>query len=153
MWYLIAAEGNDLDAPIAKRFGHAAYHLLIHKDTNEIRVFPGAHHDPETHKSGQTHGHGFGRFSTEPIAGIISGNMGPHAFDQATELGWDIYVVRGKNVGEALKSVKNGEVSPSKEASMKHSVQEGKHAGGGNGHQHQHTHGHGHGGGCCGGQH
>lgn len=134
MKYLIASEGNEWTSPISKRFGHAAYHLIVESDPESI--IENTPHDQNLQ------GHGVGRFVGHELAGVIAGNVGPGAFADLRGAGLTVYIVRGKNVRESLRMVASGEVAPADQPSMKRSLHEhsGKHGGHHHGDDHDHHH-------------
>src|SRR3990172_4801349 len=93
MYYLVAADGPSLEAEIAKRFGHAVCHLLINAETHEISSFTGDVCD-------RPH-HGLGRYKSNEIAGVITGNIGPHAYEEVVAKGWKVYIARNCTVASA----------------------------------------------------
>ena len=128
MRYLVAAEGTTLDARVARRFGHAAAHLLVDADDGSVAVTTG---DVEAMPR-----HGLARFAEAGVVGLITGNIGPHAWEDVQALGWPVYIVRGKTVAEAVRAVAAGEVPPADGPSVKKSM---------DGHRHHHGPGRGHG--------
>ena len=142
MKYLIAASGNDLNAKVARRFGHTEYFLLVDSETKEYKVFPGVGHDEPAH--------GIARFIDQDIQRVIVGNIGPGAFQDIRDKGWTIYLCRNMTVLEALESVESGKVSPLDKPTMKHSIHAAREVHGGehghiHGPHHDHAHGPGHG--------
>ncbi len=118
MLYLVAADGKTLDSKISKRFGQAAYHLLINPENLVIEAMAG---DVE-----QMEGHGLNRVFElrDSLRGVIAGNVGPHAFQDIHESGWPVYIVRGETVQDAVRKVYAGEIPPSAKPTMKRSVHE-----------------------------
>jgi predicted Fe-Mo cluster-binding NifX family protein len=117
MKYLVAATAADLGAQVHKRFGHADAFLVVDPETLEYTTFPGVGHE-EPH-------HGIGRFRKEDIGRVIVGNIGPGAFEDVQEAGWEVYVCRSMSVREAIERVHSGEIPPVQGPTMKHSVREG----------------------------
>ncbi len=133
MRYLVAADGETLDAPVARRFGHAAAHLLVDADDGRITVTTG---DVEAMPA-----HGLGRFAGMDLDGLITGNIGPHAWEDVQALGWPVYIVRGKTVGEAVRAVAAGEIPPADGPSVRKSLGAHDHHGPGRGLGHGPGHG------------
>ena len=117
MNYLVAATGADLDAKVHKRFGHAGVFLSVDSETLAFEAFPGVGHDEPQH--------GIGRFARKGIERVIVGNIGPEAFKDVQEIGWEIYLCRAMTVREAIESVQAGKLSPLKESTLKRSIHEG----------------------------
>ena len=118
MKYLVAATAADLDADVHKRFGHAEAFLVVDSETFEYSAFSGVGHD-EPH-------HGIARFEGKGIERVIVGNIGPGAFQDVCEMGWEIYLCRSMTVREAIERVNSGAISPLKQPTMKHSIHEGQ---------------------------
>jgi len=125
--YLAAASGADLDAKISKRFGHAAYFLVIDPETMEFTVIPGVGDESPVH--------GIGHFTTRDIQCVLVGNIGPSLFSDLVSAGMKVYSFHGITVREAVVKVHSGLVSPLDEPTMKRSIHEGgRGQGGGGGH-------------------
>jgi len=119
MDYLIAADGPDLEAKVSKRFGHAPVLLRVNPETGEFHPVHGTLEELPNH--------GVRRFEPSEVEAVITGNIGPHAFEDVRDMGWKVYVVRGVTVREAIRRVRSGEVQPAEKPSMKHSIHEGQH--------------------------
>jgi predicted Fe-Mo cluster-binding NifX family protein len=119
MLYLVAADDNKTDATISKRFGHAAYHLVVQH--NPLEIVQSLPHDHDLPR------HGLDRFDTHELVGIVAGNMGPGAFADAQALDIPVYIVRGATVEQAVARVSAGQIRRSDEPTMKQSVHGGHH--------------------------
>lgn len=136
MKYLIASSGPDLQAQIAKRFGHAEYFIVLDSETMEYRSLPGVGHDEPAH--------GIGRFRSQGVERVILGNIGPEAFQDLKQAGWTPYLCRKMTVREAVEKVESGEVSPLESPTAKRSIHSGRQAeDGGHDHDHRESGGHG----------
>ena len=134
MKYLIASSGADLDAKVAKRFGHAEYFIVYDSQSKSYETFPGVGHDEPAH--------GIGRFKDQEIEGVIIGNIGPEAFQDVTRSGWKVFLGRNMIVQDALEKVENGEILPLEGPTVKKSFHSG-HQSHGEGHGHGEGEGHG----------
>ncbi len=114
MKYLIALAGDDLDSKVARRFGHAACHLLVDTETETAVVYRGEVEDLSQH--------GMERFSDVDLAGVITGNIGPHAWADAQDLGLKVFIARGLTGRQALAAVGAGEIAVATEPTMKKSA-------------------------------
>lgn len=131
MILLVAAEGPTLDAPISKRFGHAANHIVVDSDGPTILEAIEHEHDLP--------GHGVERFSKWKLDGVISGNVGPGAFEDLDSRNLAVYIVRGATVQEGVAMVVGGDVSATDSPTMKHSIhQHGQDGGHHSGKHHHH---------------
>ncbi len=116
MRFLVAAEGSTLSDPVSKRFGHAAFHLVVDGENPEIlEALKHDHNLP---------GHGIGRFSGWNLDGVIAGNMGPEAFQDLALHRLKVYIVRGTTVQQAILQVVSGEIPAANGPTMKRSIHE-----------------------------
>ena len=94
MKILLAAEGNNLESKIAKRFGEAPYYLIYNSETQEIeaRINPG--HD-DNHS-------GLVDLVNEGILYFILGNTGPNAFNILNEMKAEVYLGRNLIAKDAV---------------------------------------------------
>lgn len=123
--YMIAASAPQLDAKVAKRFGHAGYYLVIDPETMEFETVADS---VEGQPSQSIH-----RFESKGVSGIIVGNIGPNAFDKVRGMGWEVYSCIGMIIRDAVEKVHKGEIKPLEAPTMKVSVHEGRTHGGGGG--------------------
>ncbi|MDP8208173.1 MAG: NifB/NifX family molybdenum-iron cluster-binding protein [Candidatus Electryonea clarkiae] len=118
MKYLVAADSADIGAKIAKRFGHAGCHMIVDSDDMDFDHFSGSCHELPEYE--------IDCFEKDALQGVITGNIGPHAFDQISAKGWDIFIVRNKTVSEAVNVVMKGEIKPAKSSTAKRSIHSGQ---------------------------
>ncbi len=135
MKILIAAQGSDLNGKIDKRFGHSKYFIIFDTSTATYKSIPNA-------AEGGVRV-GLDAIVDEGVEAVITGNIGPNAFERLKSLGIPVYIVRGVTVKEALEKIASGELQPSTEPTMKKSVHEGDHFGQGLDDHHDHHHGYG----------
>ncbi len=121
MKYLIAATEPNLEARVHKRFGHADYYLVVDADTLEFTWFEGLSQD-------QPH-HDFLRFLDPQIGAVITGNIGPNAFQDIQQLSLKVYSCIGLTVKEAIEKVKGGKISSLSASTMKHSIHTARQSG------------------------
>jgi len=140
MYFLAAVDGPTVDDKISKRFGFAAFHLVIDSESFEIvKQFESNHDMPS---------HGLDRFIGTKIDGVISGNVGPSAFQDINGRNLPVYIIRSATAKEAIQKILDGEVEPATAPSMKHSVNHPSHDhnyGHGGGHSKGQGYGQGHG--------
>lgn len=117
MKYLIATDGPELTAKLAKRFGHAAYFTIYDTQTGESKSFPGVGHDEPSH--------GLGRFENQGIERVLLGNVGPGAFADIKSLGWQCYLARKMNAEQAIEATESGEIKVLTEPTTKKSIHSG----------------------------
>jgi len=123
--YLVASSGETLDSKVSGRFGHSGYFLIIDPQTMEFKVFPGIGKDEYMQ--------GIGKFVNLGIKKVITGNIGPSAYNDVISSGCTVYICRNMPVREAIKKVENGDVPVLKEPTLKESIHSARKAGGGYG--------------------
>lgn len=102
MTICMTTTGRDLDAPIDPRFGRARYFLFVDPETQAVEAVenqPGAH--------------GAGVQATQVLAdrgvtALLTGAVGPNAFDGLSAAGIDIYTARAGSAREALSAYRAG---------------------------------------------
>lgn len=123
--YLVASSGNTLDSKVSGRFGHSAYFLILDPQTMEFKVFPGIGKDEYMQ--------GIGKFVNLGIKKVITGNIGPSAYNEVISSGCTVYICRNMPVREAVKKVENGDVPVLSESTLKESIHSARKAGDGYG--------------------
>jgi predicted Fe-Mo cluster-binding NifX family protein len=123
--YLVASSGDTLDSKVSGRFGHSAYFLIIEPQTMEFNVFSGIGKDEYMQ--------GIGKFVNLGIKKVITGNIGPSAYNEVISSGCRIYLCRNMSVREAIKKVENGDIPVLNEPTLKESIHSARKAGGGYG--------------------
>ncbi len=118
MKYLVSAEAPDLDAKVHKRFGGATYHLVIDSETMEYIVLTGKAEDEQSH--------GISRFANLGVEYVLTGNVGPHAFEDFTSAGISVFPCRAMTVREAVEKVKSGSIPKLDSPTMKVSVHDAR---------------------------
>jgi predicted Fe-Mo cluster-binding NifX family protein len=123
--YLVASSGDTLDSKVSGRFGHSAYFLIIDPQTMEFKIFSGIGKDEYMQ--------GIGKFVNLGIKKVITGNIGPSAYNDVISSGCKVYICRNMPVREAVKKVENGDVPVLQEPTLKKSIHSAQKAGGGYG--------------------
>jgi len=102
----ITSQGNNLDAEIDPRFGRANYFLIADTDNMEIESIQ----NPYT-KAGGGAGVQAAQFvANKDVEAVISGNIGPNAFQVLTEAGLSVITGVSGSVKSAIEKYKNGEL-------------------------------------------
>lgn len=128
MLILIGSDGNKLDSPIAKRFGHAGYFILYNTETKSFEAF-------ENIDEGHNH-ENLQQFLEKGVEAFIVGNIGPHAFELVNTPKSKVYLARKMSVQEAINKFLNNELKMLTEPTAKKSI--------GHGHNDEHEHHHNH---------
>lgn len=108
----VSAEGPSIDAQVSLRFGRAPYFVLVDTDSMHIEVI-------ENPFINQMSGVGIqvAQLMTEKgIEAIITGHVGPKAFEVLRQAGIDIVSVEGGSVKDAIEAFKEGKTTTVKGA-------------------------------------
>ncbi len=110
----ISTTGSTLDDQVAQRFGRCPAFLIVDQDTMETERMDNS--------SSQARG-GAGiqaaqQLAREGVDAIITGNIGPNAFQTLRAADIDIYVGATGTAREALHRYENGDLEAATEASV-----------------------------------
>jgi len=110
----ITSQGDNLDAQIDPRFGRCAYFIIVETESLEFEAIQ----NPNLDASG-----GAGIQSAQLVAGkqvkaIITGNVGPNAFQTLQSAGIEMITGVSGRVRDAVEKFKKGELKPSQSASV-----------------------------------
>jgi len=102
----ITAQGNNMDAEIDPRFGRAAYFIIVDTDNMESE---------SVQNSYMQAGGGAGIQAAQFVANkdvevVITGNIGPNAFQVLKEAGISVISGVSGNVNSAVEKYNNGEL-------------------------------------------
>jgi predicted Fe-Mo cluster-binding NifX family protein len=105
----ISAKGSDLSSAIDPRFGRAQYFIIFDTDNDEFEVVP--------NKNNAEAAQGAGIQAAETVVRkkvdiIVSGNLGPKAFDVLSEAGIKAVLWSEGTVSQAIGQIRNGELHP-----------------------------------------
>lgn len=114
MLILLGSDGNNLESPIAKRFGHAKYFIQYNTITKSFEAFVN-NEEGHNHDNLQT-------FLDNGVEIFIVGNIGPHAFEIVNTPKSKVYLARKMSVQEAIEKYFSGELKQLTEPTVKHSI-------------------------------
>ncbi len=100
----ITSEGTALESNIDPRFGRCRYFIVIDTDTMEFHAIDNANSQASGGagiQSGQL-------MASNHVKAVLTGNVGPNAFQTLQAAGIEIYTGVSGTVGEALKKYKEG---------------------------------------------
>jgi len=104
----VTAQGKDLDSEVDPRFGRARYFVVVDTDTEKISV----HDNEQNLNAPQGAGIQAARnVKNLKVAKLVTGNIGPKAYDVLTAGGIEIYIGAGGTVRDALAQMKAGKLS------------------------------------------
>jgi len=107
MKILITAKGKQISDEVDPRFGRAKFFVLVDTDTNEVT----AHDNSQNLNAAQGAGIQAAQSVTQLGAeAVISGNVGPNAFQTLNAAGIKMYLCPQATVEEAVRKFKAGEL-------------------------------------------
>lgn len=133
MVLLLGSDGNKLESPIAKRFGHAEYLIQYNTITKSFETFTNTEEE-HNHDNLQ-------EFLDNGVEVFIVGNIGPHAFEIINTPKSKVYLARKMSVQEAIDKFLNNELKQLSESTVKQSIGRGpddEHHQGDHHHNHEH---------------
>jgi len=125
----ITASGSDLQAQIYPRFGRAQYFIFIDPDTMDFEAIENA-------SVAAAHGAGIQSgqlMSSKGVTAIITGSVGPNAYQTLSAAGIQIFQTSGGTVAQVIDAYKNGQLQPLIRAGPAHAGTGGMGAGRGMG--------------------
>jgi predicted Fe-Mo cluster-binding NifX family protein len=102
----VTSSGNNLDAQLDPRFGRCAYLVIVDSETLQFEAVPNS-------ASGATGGAGIQAAQTIANKGakmLITGNVGPNAFQALSAAGIEIITSASGTVREAVEKFRKGEL-------------------------------------------
>lgn len=125
----VSSSGQDLNSPIDPRFGRCAYFLLVDTNDMSFKVF-----DNQSAALGGGAGIQSAQFVvSKGASAVITGNCGPNATKAFSAAGIDVYLGNSGTVGDAVRKLKNGELTPAAKANVPQPVRSVKESGAGRG--------------------
>jgi predicted Fe-Mo cluster-binding NifX family protein len=105
----ISSQGDSLDSQVDPRFGRCQYFIIADTDTSEFEAIQ----NPSISAMG-----GAGIQSGQLVAGkdvkaVLTGNVGPNAFQTLQAAGIEVITGVGGSVKEAIEKYKKGELKSS----------------------------------------
>jgi predicted Fe-Mo cluster-binding NifX family protein len=103
----VSATGGDLNARVDDRFGRCPWFLIVDTDSLEFNVLQNRHAE-----EGMGAGMGAAKDLIDAhVDAVISGQVGPKAYEVLRALSIDIFLVSGGiNVKDALERLKRGQL-------------------------------------------
>jgi len=115
MKILITAKGKQISDEVDPRFGRAKFFVLVDTDTNEAT----AHDNSQNLNAAQGAGIQAAQSVTQLGAeAVISGNVGPNAFQTLNAAGIKMYLCPQATVEEAVRKFKAGELKEAAAANV-----------------------------------
>jgi predicted Fe-Mo cluster-binding NifX family protein len=108
MRIVVSAQGEDLDAPASPVFGRCPTYIFVDSETLQFEAVP----NPAMNQGGGA-GIQAAQFVVEHGAQVVlTGNLGPNAFDVLEAAGVPGYLVPAGTVRQAVEAFKAGRVQP-----------------------------------------
>ena len=106
----VSSMGDKLDAMVDPRFGRCAYFMIVNVENNEIKDFE-AIKNPGVTAIGGAGIQAANIIANKKVEALISGNIGPNAFNVLSGTGIKILTgVGGISVKESVESYLKGEL-------------------------------------------
>ena len=104
----VTSEGEALDSKVDPRFGRCQYFIIVDTDTLEFEAIQ----NPNIESMGGA-GIQSGQFVAEKqVKALITGNIGPNAFQTLQAAGIGVVTGASGTVEEAIKEYKKGNLKP-----------------------------------------
>jgi len=110
----ITSEGKTLDSKVDPRFGRCQNFILVNPDTLEFEAI-------ENSNINQAGGAGIQSgqlMASKGIKAVLTGNVGPNAFQTLNAAGVDIYTGVSGSVKEAIEAYKSGKLKKTESPSV-----------------------------------
>jgi len=110
----VTSEGNSLDSKVDPRFGRCQYFIFVDADTSVFEAIQ----NPNIESMGGA-GIQSGQFVAEKkVKAVLTGNVGPNAFQTLQSAGIDVVTGISGTVKEAIEKYKKGELKPTQGPSV-----------------------------------
>lgn len=115
MKIVVTAKGKQMIDEVDPRFGRAKFFILIDTDTNKTTAHDNSQNLNAAQGAGIQAAQGVVRLGAEAV---ISGNVGPNAFQTLNAAGVKVYLCSQATVAEAVRKFKAGELKEVASASV-----------------------------------
>jgi predicted Fe-Mo cluster-binding NifX family protein len=100
----VSSTGKDINASIDQRFGRCQYFLIIDVETMDVKTIP----NESTLASGGAGVQAAQIVTNEDVDAIITGNIGPNAFQILQAAGITVFTGAQGSIKEAIENYKKG---------------------------------------------
>jgi len=110
----ITSEGNTLESKVDPRFGRCAYFMIVNTETGQFEVLKN-----DFAVAGGGAGIQSGQFMvSNGVKAVLTGNVGPNAFQTLLAAGVEIYTGVSGTIREAVEKFKSGNLKAEKGPSV-----------------------------------
>ena len=106
MKVLITADGEDLEAKVDVKFGRAPYFLIVDTDNLSFEAMK----NEAANEFGGAGVKAAQSVINKGVEAVITGNIGPNAYQVLRRAGIRIFKAGGKKVREAIEDLKNNKL-------------------------------------------
>jgi predicted Fe-Mo cluster-binding NifX family protein len=110
----ITSEGNNLDSKVDPRFGRCQYFIIADADTLECEVVE----NPNIESMGGAGIQSAQLVASKHVKAVLTGNIGPNAFQTLNAAVIDIYTGVSGSVKEAIAAYKSGKLKKTESPSV-----------------------------------
>ncbi|MEW6685940.1 MAG: NifB/NifX family molybdenum-iron cluster-binding protein [Candidatus Edwardsbacteria bacterium] len=110
----VTSQGDSLDAPIDLRFGRCLYFIIVDLEARKIEAIP----NPASGATGGAGPQAAQIIADKGVEVVITGNVGPNAFQTLKAANIKVYQVDSGTVKEALEEYKSGKLKESANSSV-----------------------------------
>jgi predicted Fe-Mo cluster-binding NifX family protein len=110
----ITSEGKTLDSKIDPRFGRCQYFIIADTDTLEFEAIQ----NPNIEAMGGAGIQSAQLVASKQVKAVLTGNVGPNAFQTLNAAGIDIYTQVNGSIKEAIEAYKSGKLKKTKSPSV-----------------------------------
>lgn len=100
----VTSSGDKLDSAVDPRFGRCAYFIIVDPESLEFKVIP----NPNAAAAGGAGIQSAQLVAKEGAEAVVTGNVGPNAFQTLASLGLKAYAGAAGTVKEAVQMYKEG---------------------------------------------
>ena len=110
----VTSEGNNLDSKVDPRFGRCQYFIVVETDSLEFEVVQNSNVEAMGGAGVQS-----GQLVAErQVKAVLTGNVGPNAFQTLQAAGIDVITGLSGSVKEAIEKYNKGELKPTQGPSV-----------------------------------
>jgi predicted Fe-Mo cluster-binding NifX family protein len=110
----VTSQGENLDSQVDRRFGRCEYFLIVNIDTLEFEAIL----NPSISAMGGAGVVSGQLMSEKEVKAVLTGNVGPNAFQTLQAAGIDVITDVSGTVKEVVEKYKKGELKPTDNPSV-----------------------------------